>query len=210
MNSRTFLLLSLVALPALSSCTSARTAGRVAAEPVPVRLESVRFERMASPIVATGMLARKEGIDLSFKVGGVVARVLVDAGARVRAGQLLAALDDGEIGPAVIRAEAAAEKAERDYARVGRLYADSVATLSQLQDAGTARDASLAERDAARFNREHSRIVAPADGVVLRRLAEPGEVVSVGTAVLAFGSEARGQVVRVGLSDRDQIGRAHV
>lgn len=200
------LALSVLALM-LASCNG-KAPAKAVVEPVSVRVEPVAVERIASPIAATGTLAPKDGIDLSFKVGGVVARVLVDDGARVRAGQLLAALDPGEIGPAVARAEAAADKAQRDLVRVQRLYADSVVTLAQLQDAGTARDAAVAELEAARFNGSHSRIVAPADGVVLRRLAEPGEVVSPGVRVLAFASGARGQVVRVGLADRDLV-RVH-
>lgn len=208
---RSILVLPLLAALALpnAACTSSKAATREADAPVAVRVEAVRTERMASPIGATGTLAPKDGVDLSFKVGGVVARVLAEDGARVRKGQLLAALDLGEIDPAVARAEAAADKADRDWRRVQRLYADSVATLAQLQDAGTARDAALAERDAARFNRGHAVIVAPADGVVLRRLAEPGEVVSPGRPVFSFGSHARGQVLRVGLADRDLV-RVHL
>lgn len=197
-------LLAVLALPN-AACTNSRAAAPAVKTPIAVRLATVRTERMASPIAATGTLAPKDGVELSFKVGGVVARVLADDGARVRAGQLLAALDLGEIAPAVARAEAAADKADRDWRRVQRLYADSVATLAQLQDAGTARDAALAERDAARFNRGHAVIVAPADGVVLRRLAEPGEVVGPGRPVFSFGSHARGQVLRVGLADRDLV-----
>ena len=60
-----------------------------------------------------------------------------------------AALDLGEIEPAVTRARTGAEKAERDYQRAGRLFADSVATLEQLQDAQSARDAARAEFEAA-------------------------------------------------------------
>lgn len=204
MNRTSLILLSLLALP-INACTNSKAATPVVKAPVAVRVGPVRVERMASPIGATGTLAPKDGVDLSFKVGGVVARVLAEDGARVRKGQLLAALDLGEIDPAVTRAEAAADKADRDFRRVQRLYADSVATLAQLQDAGTARDAALAERDAARFNRTHALIVAPAGGVVLQRFAEPGEVVSPGTPVFAFGSGARGQVVRVGLADRDLV-----
>lgn len=204
MNRTSLYLLPLLALP-LGACTNSKAAVPAASAPVAVRVEAVRVERMASPIGATGTLAPKDGVDLSFKVGGVVARVLAEDGARVRKGQLLAALELGEIDPAVTRADAAAEKAERDFRRMQRLYADSVATLAQLQDAGTARDAALAERDAARFNRGHAMIVAPADGIVLRRLAEPGENVGPGKSVFSFGSRARGQVLRVGLADRDLV-----
>ncbi|MBI5836164.1 MAG: efflux RND transporter periplasmic adaptor subunit [Candidatus Eisenbacteria bacterium] len=204
MNRHLLLLLPALVFP-LAGCTRTDAAPGHPAETVAVRVAAVTAVKLALPVTATGTLVPKDGANLSFKVGGLVARVLVNEGDRVRAGQLLAQLDLGEIEPGVTRAAAAAEKAERDHRRLERLYADSVATLSQLQDAGTARDAARAEYEAARFNRSHAVIVAPASGMVLRRLAEPGEVVAAGMPVLAFGSHARGQVLRAGLADRDFV-----
>src|SRR5262245_6359461 len=171
--------------------------------PVAVRLASVSVERIAVPVNATGTLGLKEEVPLSFKVGGVVARILVDEGEHVRKGQTLAALDLGEIDPGVTRARSASEKAERDLARAQRLYADSVVTQQQVQDAQTARDVARADLEGVAFNRRHAEIVATSDGVILGRRAEPGELVRPGDPILVLGSQARGQVVRVGLADRD-------
>src|SRR5262249_38931988 len=44
---------------------------------------------------------------------------------------------------------------------------------------------------------------------ILKREAEPGELVQAGTPIVALGSRARGQVVRVGLADRDAV-RIHL
>jgi RND family efflux transporter MFP subunit len=199
------LLLLLALAAALNGCSSGNAQTRSADAPVPVRVAAVSVERAAVPVVATGTLGPKDDVTLSFKVGGVVARVLVDEGQSVAAGQLLASLDFGEIDPGVARARAAADKADRDLARAKRLYADSVATLEQLQNAETARDAAQAEYDAASFNRRHASIVAPSAGVILRRSAEPGELVQPGSAILSLGSRSRGQVMRVWLADRDVV-----
>ncbi len=199
------LLLPVVAAFAAGGCSRGGDEAPAAERAVPVRVAPVVVERVAVPVIATGTLGPKEDVALSFKIGGVVARVLVDEGATVKAGQLLASLDMGEIEPGVTRARAAAEKAERDLARAERLYADSVVTREQMEDAGTARDAAMAELDAVLFNRRHATIVAPADGVILRRLAEPGELVESGATILTLGSRARGQVVRAWLADRDVV-----
>ena len=198
------LMLMLLALAA-AGCAGAKAADRAADYRVPVRVAPLAVEHVALPITATGTLGPKEEISLGFKVGGVVARVLVDEGQAVRAGETLAALDLGEIDPAVTRAQSAADKAERDFARASRLYADSVATLSQVEDARTGRDVAHAELQAATFNRRHAIILAPSDGVILRRNAESGELAQPGTTVLVLGSDARGRVVRMGLADRDVV-----
>ena len=190
---------------AVAGCARAKAADRTADHRVPVRVAPLAVERVAQPVTVTGTLGPKQEIALGFKTGGVVARVLVDEGQAVRAGQTLAALDLGEIDPAVARAQSAADKAERDFARMSRLYADSVATLSQVEDAQTGRDVARAELQAASFNRRHAIIVAPSNGVILRRSAESGELVQPGTTVLVLGSDARGKVVRAGLADRDVV-----
>lgn len=170
-----------------------------------VRTAPVTQEVLALPVVATGTLGPKEEIALSFKIGGVVSRMLVDAGTTIRAGETLAALDLSEIDAAVTRAQSGAAKAERDLVRARRLYGDSVVTLAQLQDAETGAEVAHADLEAARFNRRYAVIVAPAGGVILRRQAEPGELVAPGVPVLTLGSNARGAVVRVGLADRDVV-----
>ncbi|HYD51051.1 MAG TPA: HlyD family efflux transporter periplasmic adaptor subunit, partial [Gemmatimonadaceae bacterium] len=58
---------------------------------------------------------------------------------------------------------------------------------------------------AAGFLRRTAAIVAPAAGVVLRRLAEPNAVVAAGQPVLVVRGEGRGVVLRAGLSDRDAV-----
>jgi multidrug efflux system membrane fusion protein len=190
---------------ALGACGRAQGEAAPAAAPAEVRTAPVSRELLTLPVVGSGTLGSKEEIALSFKVQGVVERVFVDAGAVVRAGDRLATLDLSEIDAAVTRAQSAMDKAERDLSRARRLYADSVVTLSQLQDAETGAQVAGADLATARFNRRYAVIVAPASGVILRRRAEPGELVAPGATVLVLGSGARGSVIRVGLADRDVV-----
>ena len=156
-------------------------------------------------ITVTGTLAGKEEVALAFKIGGVISRITVDPGQSVRAGQVLAELRPTEIAAQVSTALEARRKAERDLARVTRLYADSVATLEQLQDARTALDIAGNGTRIAQFNADYAVIRAPGDGVVLARTAEPGQVVESGRTVLNVRRSGRGMVVRVGLPDRDAV-----
>ena len=172
-----------------------------------VRAALVTDTVLARPIGATGTVAPADEAALGFKVGGVIARIAVDAGDPVRAGQTLAALDLREIDAALAKARSGAEKAERDLARARRLYADSVVTLALFQDTETADEVARADLQTAAVNRRYAVIVAPADGVVLRRAAEPGENISAGATVLVVGSRAagRGNLLEIGLADRDAV-----
>ncbi|MBX9929669.1 MAG: efflux RND transporter periplasmic adaptor subunit [Gemmatimonadaceae bacterium] len=177
-----------------------------AAEPAtPVRVAEAVPARDIGAVTATGTLGAKDEVTLSFKIGGIVARTLVDDGATVRRGQLLAQLDQREIDALVAKAAAGAEKARRDAARAERLFKDSVVTLVQYQDAQSGRDAAEADLRQARVNLEYATIVAPSDGVVLTRTATAGQLVGPGTPVIQFAARTRGSVLRVGVADRDAV-----
>ncbi|HEX5634197.1 MAG TPA: biotin/lipoyl-binding protein, partial [Gemmatimonadales bacterium] len=97
--------------------------GKPEAESVVTPARSVKVvpitDTTAAPtIVASGRVEARDELDLSFKVGGVVASVGVDEGDRVREGQVLATLALPEIDAQVAKAAAGLEKAERDAARV--------------------------------------------------------------------------------------------
>jgi RND family efflux transporter MFP subunit len=170
-----------------------------------VHVAPVASAALDDTVHAVGLLTPKDEARLSFKVGGVIESVRVDEGTPVRAGELLAVLKQAEIAAAVEQARQAAAKAERDLARAQALYADGVATLEQVQDLATAASVAAAARRSTEFNAAYARIVAPAAGVVLRKLADANELVQAGQPVLVVGGAGRGWVVRVGLADRDVV-----
>jgi RND family efflux transporter MFP subunit len=160
-------------------------------------------------IRAVGILAPRDEIRLSFKVGGVLDRVDVDVGDRVREGQVLAVLKRVEVDAAVSQAAEAADKARRDLERARQLRLDEVATEEQVEDLTTAYSVARSNLQAAQFNARFARIEAPADGIVLQRLAKADELVQGGQPVLVIGSTGAGWVVRAALVDRDVV-RANI
>ncbi len=176
-------------------------------EPRPPLVETVAVAPATIPlsVYTSGRLASKAEVRLSFKIGGIVGRMLVDEGRSVKKGQLLAQLDLAEIQAQVRQAKSALDKAWRDRDRVEALRADKVATLEQVQDATTALEVAQSNWDMADFNLRHASIYAPASGKILKRFAEQGELVGPGSPVLMFGSTSRDWVLRVGVADRDVV-----
>jgi RND family efflux transporter MFP subunit len=157
------------------------------------------------PIDGNGIVATRDEARLSFKVGGVVSRIRVRDGESVRKGQMLAEIEPTEINAQVESAWQLAEKARRDLERGERLYADQIISLEQLEGLRTQAATSQAQLRTARFNRGYAAIVAPRDGVVLRKLVEERELVPAGQTVLVLGGRERGYVVRGSLSDREIV-----
>ncbi len=171
----------------------------------PVRIAAVTTGPAAPPIRTNGVLANADEFRLSFKVGGVIRRIAVNAGDRVQRGQTLAEIEQTEIAAQVEQARAAHDKAKRDLERGERLYRDSVISLEQLEDLRTQTEVAAAALRAAEFNRSYATIVAPYDGTVLQRLAEERELVAAGAPILVLGANESGFIVRAGLADREIV-----
>lgn len=194
-------------LSILSGCGNPAHAAPAAEDAlVPVRTVPVQAGPVERPIRAAGLVATKDQWDLSFKVGGVLASLDVREGQRVRRGQVLARLDPTELAAGLRQAREGLEKARRDAARAARLVAAEVAPRVAAEDARTAEAMAEAQLAAAEFNLRHATLLAPDDGWVDQRLAEPGEVVAPGRPVVHLSGQGRGLVVRVPLADRDALG----
>jgi RND family efflux transporter MFP subunit len=157
------------------------------------------------PVRAAGLLATQAQTKLSFKTGGIVEHVESREGRSVKKGEVLARLDLSEISAQVRQAGIGVEKAKRDLDRAGNLYRDSVATLEQYQNAQSAYELALAQKEVADFNLLHSTIKAPSDGKVQKVLVENNELVGAGYPVLLFASEENDWVVRVPVIDKDIV-----
>lgn len=167
-----------------------------------IRLKDTSF---VFRVRTAGKLASKTESKLSFKTGGIIQKIMVDEGQSVRKDQLLAQLNLEEINSQVMQAELALNKAERDYERAGNLYRDSVVTLEQFENAGTALEVARSNASIANFNLQYSTIRAPAPGRILKRIAESNEIIAPGHPVFLFASTGSDWVVRANLTDRDIV-----
>jgi membrane fusion protein, multidrug efflux system len=201
-------ILALVLCAAVSLVGCGRTAEPAkasASAPVSVNVRVAAVEMSTdSPLIrAPSTLAHQTEVQLSFPVTGIIASVSVRAGDRVVKDQELARLQPDHSEAQVVQAGATLEKARRDLTRIEKLQADRVTTLENLQDARTLVEQASAALRIAEFNRRHSVIVAPGDGIVLRRLAEPNEQVTATRPVLSFAGQAEGWIAKAGLTARN-------
>ncbi len=115
--------------------------------PVPERFETVSLGTVDIKVTETGTIEPLKKVEIKSKVAGRVARLLVDAGDRVTAGQLLANIDPTEINSQVaqMRAQLEGAKARLEQSRTGVSFQKSqtVTGISQYEQAVRSSQARL-------------------------------------------------------------------
>ncbi|WP_370263740.1 efflux RND transporter periplasmic adaptor subunit [Limnobacter sp.] len=197
--------LALCAVLALAACGPAKPDTTQVAEARRVKTTTVEQGPASADIEVPGVGAFRDETRLSFKVGGVIERITVREGDTVKAGQKLAWLDKQEVNAAVAQAQAAHDKALRDLQRGEQLRKEEVISKVQLQNLNTAAQLSRAQLTQAQFASATAEVSATADGVVLKRFAQVGEVVAPGQPVLLLGSRSSGFVLKASLADRQAV-----
>lgn len=169
-----------------------------------VKMMPVVKNAESSEVSVLGIVMSESEAKPSFKTGGIIQKTYVKEGDLVKKGQLLATLIMDEIEAQVSLADEGLLKAERDFKRAQNLYADSVATLEQLQNAKTGYEVALKSNNIAKFNRNFSEVRAPIDGKIVKQIMHSGEVVGPGIPVFAIlGIGSQDWVIQAGLVDRD-------
>jgi membrane fusion protein (multidrug efflux system) len=192
---------------------SAMAAEARAIEEQPARVLVVRAERSVetSDLVLPGSVTPLQETSVYARANGYVRRWLVDIGAHVKKGQVLAELEVPDVDEQLRQAQALAnqaragiaqaktqlELARTTNARYGALGPSGVVSQQEVDQyqagyeaqqsnvvaAEAAHGSALANAERLRDLKEFGVIVAPFDGVVTQRTAEIGQLVTAGTSM---------------------------
>jgi RND family efflux transporter MFP subunit len=137
-------------------------------------------------------------VELHAKVSGYVDQMNVDFGDRVKAGQLLATLEVPELKDELHNAIATQQKAEADHTNAHLIYtrlfgvnqqqpnlvAQQDLDTAEANDRATAAAIAAAKADVQKYQTllDYTQIIAPFDGVITWRYADPGALIESGTA----------------------------
>lgn len=176
--------------------------------PIAVQTAPVSEGRVTRTRHVLGTVVGAEETALAAQVMARVIEVVVREGDRAEAGQLLVRLDDQEFRDAVTEAEAALAAAEKSYAaqrdvtaRDKRLFEVKAMAQEQWDRSQAAEAAAAAQLESAkqrlnlaRTRLGYCRLVAPFEGSVAQRLADPGDLALPGKPLLKL---VRQKTVRV-------------
>ena len=193
---------------AVAGCSKQEAAEGDAAAPttLAVSLVAATTQTVSRAVVVSGPVMAWEEMQLGVEISGArVTALNVDVGQQVRRGQVLLELDhrtlDAELAQAqasLNEAQAALLLAQSNVRRAEPLAAQQLVSAAQLDELRAARvqaearvGTARAGRDAAQLRRDFAQLRAPADGVISKRLVQPGQIVGAGSELLRLIRDGR-------------------
>ncbi len=156
----------------------------------------IKQNRLNNELTLYGNIEIRQ-VDLSFQVAGRIEKMLKEEGDTVKAGELLAVMDDKDYRSNLEKAEADVEKtlaiksdAESKFERNAPLVNDNTISkqdydtlLNNKNRSKADYDAAVAQKNFAKNQLDYTKIYAPEEGIVMIRIQEPGANVSKGQPV---------------------------
>ncbi|RYY57448.1 MAG: efflux RND transporter periplasmic adaptor subunit [Chitinophagaceae bacterium] len=148
---------------------------------VAVRVDTVRQSDIAEEFIANGKFAPAQEINFSSETSGRVVRVLVEEGQRISKGQTLAVIKTDNLNVDLQSARESYQNALRDKQRYENAFKSGGVTRQQVDQASLSVTNALAKVEQAQIRITDANIRSSINGVVNKRLIEPGAVLAPGT-----------------------------
>ncbi|MBN1403661.1 MAG: efflux RND transporter periplasmic adaptor subunit [Opitutales bacterium] len=193
-------LFSLMAL-ALAGCKEHERAAK-AESAAPLAVSTLVLERSMQPRLCElpGTVTPKEFALVSARVMGTVARADFAIGQRVEEGSLLVVLSAPDMAARVDQAQAALDKAKRDYERESGLLESGASTAQTVRDLGERLRMAEAGLVEAQSLYSYTKVTAPFDGNITRKMVNAGDFAAPGTPLFEIAGES-GLRVEVSVPD---------
>jgi len=131
----------------------------------------------------TGSIASYEDVMVPAEEGGRVVEWLVPRGASVRAGQVIARLDDALMKSGYLAADAQYKIAQTNFEKQQKVYEENGISELQAKTSEFQRDAAKAQADLSKARLEKMSIKSPINGIVDARLVHAGEMIGLGMPI---------------------------
>jgi macrolide-specific efflux system membrane fusion protein len=166
--------------------------------------------KIVSSVAATGTVKPVDAVDISSQVTALIQEIKVKENDHVKAGQVLAILDDKSLETTKNKAEYSMNNYAAKYKRYQYLHSIGAKSDSDLEDALVNYQTAVATYNEAKSDVEKTVLVSPMDGIVLGEPVAVGTLVTAGvndpTVVMMIGDTSRKKVkVKVDETDIGKI-----
>lgn len=181
MKLKKFLAIGVIAAAAcvLSACNTDGKAAQTkqsSVEAVPVEVAAAARAPISANYSGTASLVADHEAQVVAKTNGVIKKLYVEEGDTVKAGQLLAEIDDLDARSKLASAEAQMHKSEATFAHAeAAIPKQLIPQFEYEQDKYDLQD-KRAAMESARLQLEYTRVLAPVDGIIAERSVKVGNM----------------------------------
>jgi RND family efflux transporter MFP subunit len=172
-----------------------------------VRIDTVKRADGETISRYAGVIRGGDEIGLSFKVAGTIQRVFYPEGAFVKAGALVAQMDQRDYMVQLSATEAEYNEIKSLAGRVSELYEKGSATKNDYEKAKSGLEQITAKYNHHKHQVADTRLLAPQNGYIIRHLYQAGETVAAGMPVVSFAAN-NGYSIDIDLSLKDYLRKA--
>ena len=208
-NKRTLLILSVLGILIISSCSSNEKketqTGINTAVLVTVSQSGTDGKQ---GLTVSGQVVASQTANISTRVMGYITKINVKVGDRVNKGQLLATISNDDIlakraqaDAMIAQAEAALKSAQKDYDRFTVLYKQQSASAKELdnitlqyQSAKSGLEAAKQQRNEVNAMLSYTNLTAPLAGTVTQKMMDAGSMANPGMPLLTIEQSGSYQV----------------
>lgn len=170
--------------PAPTDTTAAQSPAEAAAPQVRVR-DSVA-EDMTAHITVTGRTVARRRIELKAEIAGQVTEIVVEKGARVEAGAVIAKLDERDRRARLAEAKERVNQRQIEFNAARELEEKGFNSRVRLAQSRADLESARAELRRAEIELANTAITAPFSGIVAAQMIEKGDFVDIGTVAFVM------------------------
>ena len=169
---------------------------------VPVEVVEILPGPISAFIETNGTLEAEREVDIVARTGGPLVALNTEEGVQVRAGEVLAQIDELEARAQVEISRVALQDAETAYERAKASLENAIVSQEVYDQAFSAFESAKAQLAGSEIQLGYTRITAPFDGLIIQRAVKFGETVTAGQQLFRI-SDFDPLLCVIGVPERD-------
>lgn len=168
---------------------------------VDVNVDTLQAETFKNKVELQGIVESKNTVDVSAEASGVITNVMVKQGSRVRAGQVIASLDNSTYASQIAELRNALSLAQITYDRQAKLFEQNIGTEIQVLQSKSRVDDLKQKITTAQTMASKFIVKAPYSGVIDEVYVSRGEMTGPGMPVAKLVND-RDNVIKIQASEK--------
>lgn len=180
----TFLTAAALSIASLSACSNGENNENMNDDAdstlvIPVEVMDVSRGTISAYYSNTATLEAVEEANIVSKVRGIIQEINVEEGDEVRAGQVIAKIEDDQYRIEAERAKATLDRMYNDFQRNKELFDKQLISAEVYENSRFEYEAQKSAYELAQLNYQHTSIKSPITGVISERMVKKGNMIGI-------------------------------